>query len=192
MKKYYLSIVLLICSTLFLYAQDYTDEFNTRTILFDYPDSIVEINILILEKEFEIKDELKYYWYNNDKIGCNRGAVYGKPLHGAYTVSSTDGVLLTQGNFIHGLKQGKWKVWHISGEYKKIENWKNGLKDNIQKYYNEKGEIVKEVKYEKGALVENKETSLWKSIFKDKNKEDKALGDTIDSKVEAIEEESEI
>lgn len=172
-----------------LFAQDYIDQYNIRAIVFNYPDSLVKVNVLISEEEFKIKDELKYYWYNNDIIGCNRGGVHGKPLHGEYTICNIDGNLLVQGNFEHGLKHGKWKYWYVNGEIKRAENWKEGLKDDIQKYYSESGEIVKELRYKKNKEIEakEKESSTKRSFLKRKDKEDKELSDSSDIKVETIE-----
>lgn len=192
MKKTYLILILFTLTKTLLFAQDYSEEYNTRTIVINYSDSIVKANISNTEEDFEIIDDLKYYWYNNDIIGYNRGGVNGKPLYGTYTVCNTHGVLLTQGEFKHGLKNGKWKFWYTSGELKVVENWKNGLQHDIQKYYSENGIIVKEIKYKNGVEVENEEASFVKSIFKKKDKEEKAVNDSIEIKVEVSEDNQEI
>ena len=192
MKKTYLILILFTLTRTLLFAQDYSEEYNTRTIVINYSDSIVKANISNTEEDFEIIDEMKYYWYNNEIIGCNRGGVNGKPLHGTYTVCNTHGVLLTQGEFKHGLKNGKWKTWYTSGELKEVENWKNGLKHDVQKYYSERGDIVKEIKYKNGVEIENEETSFVKSIFKKKDKEETTVNDSINIKVEAIEQNEDI
>ena len=188
MRKIYLILFLFTIARTLLFAQDYSEKYNTRTIVINYSDSIVKANISNTQEDFKIIDDLKYYWYNNDIIGYNRGGVNGKPLHGTYTVCSTEGMLLTTGEFKHGLKNGKWKTWYISGELKEVENWKNGLKHDIQKYYSESGDVVKEVKYKNGEETENEETSFIKSIFKKKDKEEKAVNDSIEIKVEVSEE----
>jgi len=192
MKKIYLILFLFTITRTLLYAQDYSEKYNTRTIVINCSDSIVKANISNTQEDFKINDDLKYYWYNNDIIGCNRGGVNGKPLHGTYTVCNTHGVLLTQGEFKHGLKNGKWKTWYTSGELKEVGNWKDGLKHDIQRYYSETGDVVKEVKYKNGEEVENKKSSGIKSIFKKKDKEEKAVNDSIEIKVEAFEEDQDI
>ncbi|HAF28410.1 MAG TPA: hypothetical protein DCG75_05115 [Bacteroidales bacterium] len=180
MKKTYLIIFLIAITQSLLFAQDYSAKYNTRTIVLNYPDSVVKVKVLNTEEDFKIKDDLNYYWYNNNMIGYNKGGVNGKPLHGTYTVCNIEGALITQGEFLHGLKEGKWKSWYISGELKTIENYKNGLKDDIQCYYSESGEIVKETKYKNGVKLENKEGSFLKSIFNKKDKEEKVKNDSTE------------
>lgn len=192
MKRIYFIIILLFVSNLMLFAQDYSTKYNTRTIVLNYPDSVLKIQILNSQEDFKIQDHLKYYWYNDNTIGYNRGGINGTPLHGIYKACNKEGILLTKGEFRHGLKEGKWKIWYTSGELKAIENYKNGLKDNIQTYYSENGEIVKEVKYKKGVEIEKKETSFLKSLFKKKEKEEKMVNDSIQNEDEISNEDTDI
>lgn len=189
MRKIYLTLFLFTLTRTLLFAQDYSAKYDTRTIVLNYPDSVVKVNVLITEEDFEIKEDCKYYWYNNDIIACNRGGINGKPLHGAYIVCNIDGILLTQGEFKHGLKSGKWKTWYTSGELKKVENWKEGLKNDTQRYYAENGNLVKEEKYKKGDKIVKTGFSGLKSKFRKKDKEEKAANDSIDIKGEVVEEE---
>ncbi|MFC2105013.1 toxin-antitoxin system YwqK family antitoxin [Bacteroidota bacterium] len=192
MKKYYLIIFLLVVTKVMLFAQDYDTKYNTRTVMINYPDSIIKAKILNTQQDFKIHDDLQYYWYNDDKIGFNRGGYIGKPLHGSYTVCNNEGVLLTQGEFENGLKEGKWKTWYVTGELKSAENFKSGLKHDLQSYYSENGELVKELKYKNGEEVENTEGPFLKSIFKKKDKEEKSVNDSIQTKTEVIEENTDI
>lgn len=189
MKKIYFIIILLFATKLMLLAQDYT---NTRTIVLNYPDSVIKVQILSTQEDIKILDNLKYYWYNNNTIGYNRGGINGTPLHGIYKACNKDGILLTKGEFKHGLKEGKWKTWYISGELKAVENYKNGLKDNVQTYFSENGEVFKEIKYKKGVVIAKKETSFLKSVFKKKEKEEKTVNDSIQTKDEVVEENTDI
>ena len=191
MKKIYLILFLLVVSRV-IFAQDYSTEFNSRTIVLSYSDSIIKANILNTDEEYDIKDDLKYFWYNNDIIGFNRGGVNGNPLHGTYTVSNNEGLLLIQGEFKHGLKVGKWKIWYTSGELKSLESWKNGLKHEDQTYYSENGDVITVVKFKNGVEDDGEKTSFIKSVFSKKEKEEKAVNDSTEINVEASEQDLDI
>ncbi len=181
MKRIFLIIILLF-SIQILFGQDYESKYNTRTVMINYPDSVIKAKILNTQKDFKVDDELIYYWYNDNKIGSNRGGFIGKPLHGTYIVCTNDGVLIKQGEFENGLKTGKWKTWYLSGELRSIETYKSGLKNDIHYYYSEEGEILKEIKFKNGKTVELKEGSFLNSIFKKKDKE--LSDDSIKTKIE--------
>ena len=191
MKRIYLIIILLF-SIQVLFGQDYESKYNTRTVMINYPDSVIKAKILNTQKDFKIDDELIYYWYNDNKIGNNRGGFIGKPLHGIYTVCTNNGVLIKQGEFENGLKIGKWKTWYLSGELRSIEIYKNGLKNDIHYYYSEEGKTLKEIKFKNGEVVELEEGSFLNSIFKKKDKTDKSKNDSIEDKIKPIKEEHDI
>lgn len=179
MKRLYLTLLCIIFATI-IFAQDYDSKYNTRTVIISTPDSVIKAKILNTKKDFKIDDELMYYWFSDDKMGSNRGGVNGNALHGTYTVYDSENRLMTRGEFRNGLKIGKWKRWYKNGELKSVENYSEGLKDDIQSYYNVNGEIVKEVDYKKGVKVDPKNDSFLKNLFKNKQQEE-AVGDSTDS-----------
>ncbi|MCB2196752.1 MAG: hypothetical protein KQH79_12895 [Bacteroidetes bacterium] len=184
MKKIYLALLCIVYVNV-LFAQDYDSKYNTRTVLISAPDSIIKAKIRNTKTDFKIYDELKYYWFANDKIGYNRGGVNGNALHGTYTVYDAENRLMTQGEFRNGLKFGKWKTWYKNGELKSVENYKEGLKQDIQRYYNTNGEIEKEVEYKKGVKVDKNNDSFLKKLFKNKEQE-KAVDDSTKTNKEVV------
>ena len=170
MKRIFISTIFIVFVKV-LFAQDYDSKYNTRTVLITTPDSVINAKILNSQKEFKINDELKYYWYADEKIGYNRGGINGSALHGTYTVFDSENKLMTQGEFKNGLKEGKWKRWYPNGELKSVENYKHGLKNDIQIYYNKNGDIEKEIMFKNGIEVEDNDKSFFKSIFTKKEKE---------------------
>lgn len=172
MRKIACSIVLIIFTAMLAFAQKYSVNTDTRSIVLNYPDSTLKFEILNTDKSIKFDDNLVYYWYSTDKINTNRGGIGGKPLHGIYYVSSKSGSLLVQGKFDLGLKDGIWKYWYINGELKKVETWKNGKLNGSQINYSRSGKIETELQFKNGKeiVLEEKEPFL-KRVYKKKEKE---------------------
>ena len=94
-------------------------------------------------------------------------------------------MLLSQGEFKYGLKNGKWKSWYTSGELKRIENWKDGLLDGEMKYLSETGEVYLTKQFKKGTEISSDKSFLNK-IFKKKESTPK---DSTQNEVETTEKE---
>lgn len=71
--------------------------------------------VLMLDKPLKIKDDKKYYSYNNDKIYSTQGVLIGKTMHGKYEAFALSGYLYTTGAFKNGLKEGDWIYYHRNG-----------------------------------------------------------------------------
>ncbi len=181
MKKILTILSILIASHYSSFSQKDTYNTNTRTIVITCADSVIKANILTQKEEIKFNDELKYFWYNNNKIGYNRGGINGKPLHGLYSVYSLEGLLLIQGNFENGLKIGKWKYWYVSGELKQTEPWDKGVLNGEKKLYSESGNIIETVYYKNGSEVFSEDKSFLSKIF---NKEKTVEKDTIQNEPE--------
>ncbi len=166
MKKLITILSIIIASNFTSYCQKEIYNTNTRTIIITHTDSVIKANVLTLKEDIKLNDDLKYYWYNNNEIGFNRGGINGKPLHGLYSIYNSENLLLVQGNFNHGLKTGKWKRWYVSGELKKTENYEKGLLNGEKKSFSESGELLETVYYKNGTIVSSEDKSFLSKMFK--------------------------
>jgi hypothetical protein len=144
-----------------------------QTIVINFLDHIVYLQVLSTENKIKPKDDLYYFWFNANDIKVTRGGFDGKLLHGAYREFYLNKNLKEKGNFRYGLKHGEWKSWNLNGEYKDLSHWKKGIRHGKSKLYTEKGELIREEKYKKGVLKEPRNKRLFFFKKKEKNKEAK-------------------
>ncbi|MEZ5199164.1 MAG: hypothetical protein R2764_23115 [Bacteroidales bacterium] len=104
------------------------------------------------ELENEINDELIYYWYKENKINNTQGGIGGKTLHGNYSVFYNSGTLKEKGQFIFGLKNGKWKKWYNNGNLYEVGSWEKGQKTGSWIQYDSEGRLAKVANYKDGEL----------------------------------------
>jgi hypothetical protein len=135
-------------------------------------DSIVKAQIVITKKYSELNAGISYYWYSEGQIHVNQSGIHGFPLHGQYNVFDRKGNLITSGEFLNGVKNGKWQYWHNNGNLKFTEYYKNGIKSGNVERYDINGNIVKE----------KKTGPKWFQFKKDKQENNKNKQDSIDSK----------
>jgi antitoxin component YwqK of YwqJK toxin-antitoxin module len=89
-------------------------------------DSIIHAQILINEADFKPNTNSTYYWFIKETIHCNMGGYSGHLLDGDYTVFGVDNHLLVQGRFSKGLKEDLWKYWDNNGNLIRTIRWNKG------------------------------------------------------------------
>lgn len=65
-----------------------------------------------------------------------------------------NGQLEYVGRFENGVEQGEWTYYYESGTRKFVEHWDKGLEHGIQIDYAPDGQIYRELRYDRGKLVE--------------------------------------
>lgn len=105
-----------------------------REINEEYPDSILEYNILISKTDLKPDKDRVYAWFRYDVIHYNRGSYAGDLLHGRYLKYDKKGNLIGEGGFYYGLKHGTWKTWYPDGELAEFTLWKKGTRTKTYRY----------------------------------------------------------
>lgn len=144
---------------------------NTET------ESITAELITVSPEDFFVADR-SYFWFEKGKVLSTQRGYSGKLLHGTY--SAYDRVskqLKTQGEYVYGLKEGKWMLWGADGHLSQSQHWKAGLQTGKTIIYDSLGLEKMRLKYRHGALVQQKESKIknWlhrrvQSVFKFKGK----------------------
>jgi len=198
---YYLTLFLVVCSTVLGSAQ-FTSNEETRLVVVNQEDKNIHADILKEDFFFIPESDITYYCYYQGNINSIQGSYTGLLLTGFYEEFSFDQKLLVQGHFYYGMKHGRWKEWHESGKLKKIQFWDKGkMSGAFQEFDQEGKEIkngnykdnkiagkvnilkdgkVKEEKYFKdGKEIEKQELS---AIFKKKDREEKSSSQNKNSR----------
>lgn len=84
-----------------------------------------------------------YYWFKAQKVMGTQGGSAGQLLHGAFESFYANKQLCAKGNYLRGLKNGRWFYWREDGTLIKTENWKNGAQSGEQIDYNGNGVVTK-------------------------------------------------
>lgn len=95
-------------------------------------------------------DKVSYYWYKSREIQTSKGGYSGKLLHGEYISHDVNNGLKEKGFIKHGLKQGKWIMWHENGEIAKKTVWAKGKLTGTSFEYDEGGKLFKRTQYKNG------------------------------------------
>jgi hypothetical protein len=128
-------------------AQLFSKEIKTREVIFNYPDSFINANILIGSKKIKVDNDLIYYWYFAHRLNINKGDFSGSVLHGEYLVYTNDNQLIGKGSFNKGLKDGQWKKWDSNGNLLSIINWEDGMRQGETFYFNKKNHLESEIPF---------------------------------------------
>ncbi len=125
-------------------------------------------------KKIKPKAEYTYFWFKSKSILSTEGAYQGDLLHGVYQENYLSKQLKTKGSFKYGLKNGIWRYWNEKGELLKQEKWKKGT-EKIEKVkpIKEKKKKDKEKTKEKVAKVEQEKAPKEKKETKGKEKKEK-------------------
>lgn len=125
---------------------------ENRQIIVYKNDTTVKTYIYIGEEQLHTENNLKYYWYYNDKINSNIGGFAGELLDREYLAYNRNDKLVEKGNFNKGLKTGEWKKWGDNGNLISITNWNNGIIEGEYFEYYPNGKIKIEASYKKNML----------------------------------------
>ncbi|WP_417873664.1 toxin-antitoxin system YwqK family antitoxin [Xanthomarina gelatinilytica] len=147
----YLSFFYVFFISLSLFCQDK----NKRK----YDDGEFIYEFYVSSKDnLKLKKELRYYWYENNRVKSSIYGVKGKVLNGRYVKTSLDsGEIMEEGSFFYGVKDGEWKEWNKGGGRKRNEVWKKGYLDGKYELYGDNSELLLTGIYKKG-----KKTGIWK------------------------------
>lgn len=118
-------------------------------ILKSYDDGAVHV-----ERDYKTVDDKKLYTYEREyyKDGklLKEGFLNDKGRrNGVWKSYYRDGVLWSEGNFANGRREGKTMTFFTNGNKYYEGVYANAKKSGIWKFWNEQGEFVKEVDYDK-------------------------------------------
>jgi antitoxin component YwqK of YwqJK toxin-antitoxin module len=113
-----------------------------RDITIKADSSNIYAQVLVKSQKVEPLNNLRYYWYSNEKISSNTGGFAGSLLNGTYRVMSKGNQLVEQGFFVNGVKDGSWKYWYSNGNLKRVEIWKKGILKSSPVEYDIEGNLL--------------------------------------------------
>lgn len=103
---------------------------------------------------FFYKKDRFYYWYKAQRVLATQGGASGVLLHGEFESFYTNKQLCRKGEFRKGLKDGEWLYWREDGTLLKTERWHKGKLAGTEKYYNEKGEVIRTVEHKTWSVTD--------------------------------------
>ncbi|MGE0637863.1 MAG: toxin-antitoxin system YwqK family antitoxin [Bacteroidia bacterium] len=125
-----------------------------------------KIETLPVASSLKANETLVYYWFKNDNVHSSTGGYEGKLLSGNYSVYFPNDNLKEKGQFVNGLKNGRWMEWYEIGKLKAVINWRNGLKQGVHETYDADGLIEMQSNYKRGKL-HGKTTIYVRGVNKD-------------------------
>ncbi len=178
-NKYIYIILLVILFTNNIYSQtkpipkntikkNNVNSYLTEHKSIKHDNGLLEFDMLVKNPaNFTPKDEVEYYWYN-DNIGANRtkGGCGGQLLHGKYLEYYSDGKLKAEINFYLGQKSGLEKQWDKSGEISAIYKYSSN-KTTYSKEFDFENKVIIEwlgEPYSKGSVYNVYNNGLFKNI----------------------------
>lgn len=140
-------IILLSLNSIAGWAQQQSDE---RKITISASDSTIKTAIWDKPMKKKARANYTYYWYYAGTINHNQGGFSGKLIHGKYEVFNSQRKLLSQGNFLYGVKQGNWIRWNENGTKIESCSFTNGLLNGTFKTFDRSGYVLSKIIYKKG------------------------------------------
>lgn len=148
--------IIICCTSLLLNCNStrFPKASENNRIVINSGDSIYTIHILNTASSEKIKavSESFYYYYTFGSIKKTEGGFQGKLLDGDFTVENDSHLLLEQGGFDRGRKNGEWKNWHPTGYLKESIQWKDGRQQGKFYVYTPEGVLIQKGNYRKGKL----------------------------------------
>jgi hypothetical protein len=160
-------LLLLTFLPLFTFAQRLPDD-GFDKIRIAGPNEIIQAELLPVSSDPVKKADRFYYWYSSNTIHQTQGSYSGRLLNGTYNKYYLDRSLKEQGEFKNGLKTNIWRSWNEKGILTEIYTWKKGLKNGTYTIYDDQGQVKESGKYKDDVLVKPDNRSFWKrlNIFK--------------------------
>ncbi|MFC3197343.1 toxin-antitoxin system YwqK family antitoxin [Parapedobacter deserti] len=112
---------------------------------------ITEVNFTKKEYLGRAEPGIIYYSFYRDSIYRTQGGYHGRPLHGRYVERYPDRSLKVLGNYVYGLRNGKWQHWDNGGVLRKVSRWKEGKETGRFAIYDTTGRLR-----QKGFLLDGK------------------------------------
>ena len=151
-NSYILWIAFFVFNGMTVNAQKEKEDYITREITLNYPDSIIKMTILTNKVTVKTDPSIYYYWFESNDLNKNQGGYSGRLLHGIFQVYDINNHLLTQGNFKKGTKSGVWKYWNKLGNLLYMEEWSGGKLNGDYTKYNNDGSVSIKAKYRDNRL----------------------------------------
>lgn len=124
-------------------AQRYTDIPVNNRVIFNKGEYIIYAEVDQVRSSGDVGDDVFYYWYSANDVKRTQGGYEGKLLHGKYTEFYSNKDLKVQGKFSHGVKSGRWKMWHANGQLSEIQLWtSNGRRTRFESF-DENGHLIR-------------------------------------------------
>ncbi|MFL0084864.1 hypothetical protein R5N98_03870 [Tenacibaculum maritimum] len=122
---------------------------------------LYEFHIAENNDKVDLQRGIQFYWYDYDKIKSSIYGIKGKVLNGSYVKSILEtNMIIEEGKFVYGKKEGNWKKWDSQGNLERVEFWKEGLRNGLCEIYNEEGKVSLRGSYDKGV-----KTGKWENNF---------------------------
>ena len=142
--------------------QNNTIRIETKNFKNDEPtgkwESRIKDGDLVWQKDYKsAKDYVEKEYYANGKI--ERVQTFkDNTLNGLYEKYASNGIKVTEGNYVDGNRSGVWKEFdNKKGSIKSEVDYLNGKKEGLSKYYNEAKRLS-----ETGKYLNNRKEGLWK------------------------------
>jgi antitoxin component YwqK of YwqJK toxin-antitoxin module len=147
--------LLSISYKLFADGRDEYYQTAVRSITHSTSDSIVKMYVKISSKDIiACSDALFYYWEKNGIIHRNQGSFSGNVLHGRYTVTNVNGLMITEGYFFNGIRDKHWKKWNNNGVLIRVDLWIKGQLKKTELYND--SNVSEEIVYGKNGKPKKK------------------------------------
>jgi hypothetical protein len=126
-----------------------------RSITHAAADSTVVLHVKVSSKGIgKLNGKLFYYWEKQGAVRKNQGSFSGNVLHGRYTATNAKGMMVTEGYFYNGTRDGCWKKWDSSGRLVHADAWEKGYRKRAERYDN--GTLSEKVAYGKNGKPRRK------------------------------------
>ena len=96
-----------------------------------------------------------------------KGHMYNFKKHGEMTYWHKDGSVRLHQNYKEGLKDGVQRSWFENGDKQFVYNYKNGNKHGVQQRWLKDGKVQNHEQYEDGILIKNLSKPIIKNIKED-------------------------
>jgi len=76
-----------------------------------------------------------------------KGHIKNGVRNGKWTAWDKEGRMLSTGHYVDGMENGMWTVWFPSGKKRYEGLFKDGKRSGLWKFYDENGQLIKEIEY---------------------------------------------
>jgi len=120
-----------------------------KEVVGNYPDGSSQI-----ERDFKVVDEKKIVVYEREYYKDGKVLKEG-PLNsdvkrnGLWKSYYRDGILWSEGDFVNGIREGKTATYFANGQKYYEGQYSKAKKSGIWKFWNEQGDLVNEIDYDK-------------------------------------------
>jgi hypothetical protein len=164
MKNMFVTAVLILQALSFVSvkAQSYQDILARQKVIINYDDHTVVTYTKSVEKVLP-KNDSYYHWLSGSSINVTQGGFSGKLLNGSFESFFLNKNLKESGQFVNGLKVGKWKSWDDKGVLTDKYVWKGGKKNGHYQKFNSDGKQIEYGSF-RNNLLDGKRTVVVDSL----------------------------